>query len=83
MTDITRSDVTTDLPACRPRLGAAIRGPFSGRPLIALYSAEEEAARLAMQRSMPHAALVPMLVAARAASARYDAWQSAWDDPVL
>lgn len=69
--------------ACRPRLGRIIRGPLSGRPLIALYSAEEEALRRAMQTSTTHARLAPLLVAAREASARYDAWQAKWDDPII
>jgi len=66
-----------------PRLCAPLRLPVSGRTVHHLLPPEETALRRGVASRLPHADLVPLLVAAREARERYDDWSRAWDDPVV
>lgn len=67
----------------RPRLNAANLLPISKKPVYLLQPPEEVTLQRAMCARLPHADMVPLMVAARAASDRYRAWSQRWDDPVV
>lgn len=64
-----------------PRLGKPIK--IGKSVIISLYSCEHDELMRQMAKRLPHAELVPYMVAAREKDALYRKWCATWDDPIL